>query len=242
MTMSESTGRTVEGCPEAVIFDFDGLLMDTESTSLKSWQFEWEQWGLELDAITFFVNHGGDVTEDRYAQLAEAVGEGFDRTLSHRRRIEFRDRLHESLDIADGMRAWIVQAVELGKRLAVASSSPRDWLTRHLDRAGVLDHFEVLAAGDEVAHHKPAPDVYELALRRLRLPPAQAVAVEDTAHGVDAAHAAGLMCIAIPNPFVQREAVGHAALVLESAATWSLEDAIAHCVGANSRPRRTSSS
>jgi HAD superfamily hydrolase (TIGR01509 family) len=231
MTASKSTDRTAVGYPEAVIFDFDGLLMDTESTLLKSWQFEWEQWGLELDTTTFFANHGGDTTDERYAQLAVAVGEAFDRALSHRRRVEFRDRLHESLELAEGMRAWIMQAVHSGQRLAVASSSPRDWVTSHLDRAGVLEHFEVLAPGDDVTHHKPAPDVYELALRRLRLPPARAVAVEDTAHGVDAAHAAGLRCIAIPNPFVQREVVGHAELVLSSAAALCLEAAIAHCVG-----------
>lgn len=97
--------RTSDVWPEAMIFDFDGLLMDTESTSLKSWQFEWEQWGVQLDAATFFANHGGDITEDRYAQLAGAVGDRFDRMMSHRRRVEFRDRLHESLDLTDGMRA-----------------------------------------------------------------------------------------------------------------------------------------
>ena len=100
--------------------------------------------------------------------------------------------------------------------------------TTLLGPAEVLDQFEVLAGGDEVARHKPAPDVYELALQRLGLPPASAVAVEDTAHGVDAAHAAGLTCIAIPNPFVRPEAVGHAELVLRSAATIPLEHAVAH--------------
>lgn len=228
--------------PGVVIFDFDGLLMDTESTSLKSWQFEWQQWGLELDASTFFVNHGGDITEDRYTQLAKAVGERFDRRRSHQRRVEFRNRLHASLDLMEGTREWIMQASETGRRIAVASSSPRDWLTSHLDRVGVLGHFEVLAAGDEVTQHKPAPDVYELALSRLHVAHDQAVAVEDTAHGVDAAHAAGLRCIAIPNPFVRAEAVRHADLVLPSAATASLDDAIGYCVGASPRPRRRSSS
>ena len=210
-----------------MIFDFDGLLMDTESTSLQSWQFEWRQWGLELDPTAFFVNHGGDITKDRYAQLASAVGERFDQAVSHERRVRYRDGLHQSLDLADGVRAWIAQAVESGMRLAVASSSPRDWLIRHLGRAEVFDQFEVLAGGDEVGRHKPAPDVYELALRRLGLPPGSAIAVEDTAHGVDAAHGAGLACIAIPNPFVSPDAVGHAELVLRSAATMSLADAIA---------------
>lgn len=212
-----------------MIFDFDGLLMDTESTSLQSWQFEWRQWGLELDPTTFFVNHGGDITEDRYAQLGAAVGGRFDRALSHERRVRYRDGLHESLGLTDGMRSWITGAADRGMRLAVASSSPRDWLTRHLGRAGVLDRFEVLAGGDEVGRHKPAPDVYELALRRLGLPPDSAIAVEDTAHGVDAAHGAGLACIAIPNPFVPPEVVAHAELVLRSAATVSLEEAIAQC-------------
>lgn len=221
-----------------MIFDFDGLLMDTESTSLQSWQFEWRQWGLELDPTTFFVNHGGDITEERYAHLATAVGDRFDQTLSHERRVRYRDGLHESLDLTAGMRAWIVQAEESGMRLAVASSSPRDWLTWHLSRAEILDQFEVLAAGDEVARHKPAPDVYELALQRLGLPPAGAVAVEDTAHGVDAAHAAGLACIAIPNPFVSPHVVGHAELVLRSAATMSLEDAIAPCAPASRQQLR----
>jgi putative hydrolase of the HAD superfamily len=54
----------------AVIFDFDGLLMDTESVMLAAWQHEWRQHGLELDVSTFWVNHGGDVTEDRYLRLA----------------------------------------------------------------------------------------------------------------------------------------------------------------------------
>jgi beta-phosphoglucomutase-like phosphatase (HAD superfamily) len=56
----------------ALIFDFDGLMMDTESTALASWQYEWRQHGLELDAARFFVNHGGDVSADRYAELAGA--------------------------------------------------------------------------------------------------------------------------------------------------------------------------
>ena len=64
---------------QAVIFDFDGLLMDTEGTMLASWQHEWRQHGLELDTTTFFADHGGDVTAERYADLARAVGRSYDR-------------------------------------------------------------------------------------------------------------------------------------------------------------------
>jgi HAD superfamily hydrolase (TIGR01509 family) len=210
----------------AIIFDFDGLLMDTESTSFLSWQYEWSQWGLTLQVANFFANHGGDVTEDRYAMLAAAVGPRFDRTLSHRRRVAYREKLHEQLDLADGLRGWLHEGASLGLRLAVASSSPLEWLTTHLGRAGVLDTFEILAGGDEVRQHKPAPDVYELALDRLSLSGAAAVAVEDTAHGVAAAHAAGMRCIAIPNPFVTLERVRDADLVLSSASQLRLADAL----------------
>jgi HAD superfamily hydrolase (TIGR01509 family) len=211
---------------QAIVFDFDGLLMDTESTSFLSWQYEWSQWGLTLAVADFFANHGGDVSEDRYAMLAAAAGPRFDRGLSHRRRVAYRDKLHEQLDLADGLRGWLDEAVSLGLRLAVASSSPLEWLTAHLGRAGVLDTFDVLAGGDEVGRHKPAPDVYHLALGRLSLSCDAAVAVEDTAHGVAAAHAAGMRCIAIPNPFVAAERVRHADLVLSSASQLRLADAL----------------
>lgn len=201
----------------AVVFDFDGLLMDTESTSLLSWEFEWTQWGLVLDRSAFFVDHGGDVTEQRYAHLAAEAGPDFDLDQSHRRRTEYRDRLHEELDIAAGLRGWFAEAADVGLRIAVASSSPRSWLETHLGRAGVRDRFEVLAAGDEVEFHKPAPDVYLLALKRLGVSAGSAVAVEDTGHGVAAAHAAGLRCIAIPNPFVDPARVEPADLVISSA-------------------------
>lgn len=210
----------------AVIFDFDGLLMDTETTLLRSWQYEWGQWGLELDPSTFFADHGGDVNAERTALLAAAVGTAYDPGLSRRRRLEYRADLQRSLDLSKGIRGWIAEAVDLSIRLAVASSSPVAWLEENLGRAGVRDSFEVLAGGDEVTRHKPEPDVYELALERLSLTGELAVAVEDTAHGVDAAHAAGLRCVAIPNRYVNRAKVEHADLVLDSAAEVSLADAL----------------
>lgn len=189
---------------EAILFDFDGLLMDTETTLLECWKYEWRQHGLELelDPATFFADHGGDVTAERYRQLAAAVGPGFDYETSHARRTAYRNRLHEDLGLRDGIDAWLTQADHADLRCAVASSSPEAWVTGMLRRIGRLDAFSVLAFGNEVPCVKPAPDVYLLALQRLGLEPAHAVAVEDTPHGVAAAKAAGLTCIAIPNPFI----------------------------------------
>lgn len=210
----------------ALVFDFDGLLMDTESTALASWQFEWRQYGLELDVTTFFADHGGDVTEQRYGQLAAAVGPGYDRTASHARRVAYRDRLHATLDLAPGIREWLDRARQLGLRLAVASSSPRAWVTRLLATTGCLGRFETLACGDDVAAAKPDPAVYRLAMARLAVPAADALAFEDSPHGVTAATTAGLRCVAIPNRFTDPARYGHADLLLANASDRTLDQVL----------------
>ena len=74
----------------------------------------------------------------------------------------------------------------------------------HLERVDAVELFDLVVTGDEVEAHKPDPAIYQLALRRLGVPGDEAIAVEDTAHGVAAAHAAGMVAVAIPNPFVDR--------------------------------------
>jgi HAD superfamily hydrolase (TIGR01509 family) len=211
---------------DALVFDFDGLLMDTETASLRAWQYLWRWHGLELDTATFFAPHGGDVTAERYAALAAAVGSGYDQAASHAQRMVYRKELHAALVLADGIDSWLDDARELGLRLAVASSSPRGWISDHLSRIGYLDRFELLACGDEVQAAKPAPDVYRLALEKLDVPAGHAVAFEDTVHGVAAAKDAGLRCVAIPHPHADPALFTAADLVLESAAEVSLESAL----------------
>jgi len=222
----------------ALIFDFDGLLMDTETTLLESWRHEWRQHGLELEVHGFFADHGGDMTEQRYADLAAAVGPEFDRAASHARRTAFREGLHRELEPAPGIRAWMDQATALGLRLAVASSSHHDWVRGNLERAGLAERFTVMACGNEVAGHKPDPAVYHLALRRLGVDPGEAIAFEDTPHGVAAAQAAGLFCVAIPNAYTPAERVQAADLVLPSAAAADLASVIAEARARRHTPSR----
>jgi HAD superfamily hydrolase (TIGR01509 family) len=213
------------------VFDFDGLLMDTESSLLASWQYEWRQHGLELDLSTFWVDHGGDVTHERYLRLAEAVGPSFDHAASHARRVAYRDLLNRELGLCPGIGGWLGQARAAGLRLAVASSSPADWVRPLLSAAGELHHFEVFAFGDEVGRPKPAPDVYQLAVDRLGAAAGQVVAVEDSAHGVAAAKAAGLRCVAIPHAHSDPARFGAADLVLRSAADMPLTEVLARLGG-----------
>jgi len=208
---------------KALIFDFDGLLMDTETTLLESWRWEWRRHGLELDPAGFFADHGGDANEPRYLALSAAVGPAYDRETSYALRQAYRARLNAALEPSPGIVDWLDRAAEIGLRLAVASSSALGHVGAMLQQAGLRTRFEVLATGEEVAAHKPDPAVYRLALDRLGLPAAEAVAFEDTAHGVLAARAAGLRCVAVPNPHVHRSVMSAADLVLASAAEMTLD-------------------
>ncbi|MET8148054.1 HAD family hydrolase [Actinoplanes sp. NPDC049668] len=212
---------------KALIFDFDGLLMDTESTLLESWRWEWRRHGLELDPAGFFADHGGDANEPRYAALAAAVGGVYDRGASHALRMAYRAELNAALGPAPGIVGWLDRAGELGLRLAVSSSSPITHVGPMLDQVALRARFEVLATGEEVAAHKPDPAVYLLALDRLGLQAEEAVAFEDTAHGVAAAQAAGLRCVAVPNPHADHARFAAADLLLSSAADLPLDRVLA---------------
>ncbi|WP_436529944.1 HAD family hydrolase [Actinoplanes sp. HUAS TT8] len=222
---------------EALIFDFDGLLMDTETTLLQSWRWEWQQHGLTLDETGFFADHGGDTSESRYAALAAAVGPTFDRAASHARRTAHRAEIHTRLGLNSGIAGWLDEAARRDLRLAVASSSATAWVRSNLARTGDLPRFEVLACGDEVPTHKPDPAVYHLALARLDLAPSQAIAFEDSPHGVTAAQAAGLRCVAIPNPFTPESRYAHADALFPSAATTILTEVLARASRSRSHSR-----
>jgi HAD superfamily hydrolase (TIGR01509 family) len=221
-----STDR--HGGLKAVVFDFDGLLMDTESTLVEGWRAEWAFHGLNLDLDDgFWPGHGGNITEHRLDRLAAVVGPTFDRTASLARFLAHRDRLHQSMDLCPGIRTWLADARTMGLARAVASSSPLAWVREHLSRVGAFDAFEVITTGEEVPAHKPDPAVYHLALDRLGIAGARAIAVEDTPHGVSAARAAGMATVAIPNPFVDVRQLDSADIVLSSAAELRLADVIA---------------
>ncbi|GIF50306.1 putative hydrolase of the HAD superfamily [Asanoa ferruginea] len=212
----------------AVVFDFDGLLMDTETTLVEAWRAEWAFHGLSLDLTdTFWPGHGGDITQHRLDRLGALVGPGFDRAASHARFLAHRERLHRTLALRPGIAAWLTEARAAGLTCAVASSSPLTWVQGHLSRAGVFDTFKAVATGDEVAAHKPDPAIYRLVLDRLGLPPASAVAIEDTPHGIAAARAAGIPAVAIPNPFVKAADCAGASLVLSTAADLPLSEMLA---------------
>lgn len=186
---------------DALVFDFDGLILDTETSAYTT-------------AAEAFATHGVDVDREYWLSIigtaehphwSEVLEEKLGGPIPDRDRL-LADRIarHHALVEAELARPGVVElvagAVDEGVALAVASSSPREWVERHLKRLELLPHFDVIACRDNVepGRTKPAPDVYLYACERLGVAPARAVALEDSPNGLRAAIAAGLVTVGVP--------------------------------------------
>ena len=221
---------------KAVIFDFDGLIVDTETPEYESWQEIFQEYGVELDLDLWqtFIGRGFG-SFDVYEHLARISGKPVDReTLRPRMRKRYLD-LIERNPILPGVEAWIRRAKALGLPLAVASSSRRDWASGHLEKRGLLPHFAFVHCGDDVAEVKPDPEIYLITAKRLGVAPENALAIEDSLNGLTAAKAAGMRCVVSPNPMTQRMDFAAADLRLNSLADATLDYALAHLSAPQSR-------
>jgi len=198
----------------AIIFDFDGLILDTETPDLAAWQEIFAEHGLELDHAfwcQFVGRHGGVL--DVVAHLESLAGMVLDSELiTTRRRARCMEMIH-ALGPRPGVERWLREAQAQSVRCSVASSSSVVWVEGHLERLGLLQHFMGVRCRDHVARTKPDPDVYLAALECLGVTPDEAIAIEDSPHGVTAAKAAGLFCIAVPNDVTRSLNFRHADMV-----------------------------
>jgi HAD superfamily hydrolase (TIGR01509 family) len=219
----------------ALVFDFDGLILDTEVPVFIAWSETYERHGERLSPEFWasIIGYGLDHF-DPLADLERRVGRSLDRdevqTARRRRQME----LTLALDILPGVREWRQEAAERGVRLGVASSSGRSWVLGHLERLG-LDGWDCVRCGDDVERTKPAPDLYLATLECLGVAPAEAIAVEDSGVGVQAAKAAGLFCVAVPSSLTSSHDFRRADLVLRSLAEVPFRD-VAERVGDRGQP------
>ena len=203
---------------DAVIFDFDGLILDTESTLFAAWQWTYAEYGAELPLPLWTANIGGYSYESFHPMdyLEQLTGRMLDRDdLNRRRREWYWSRVHAQ-EVMPGVREAVDAAAGMGLKLGVASSSDRKWVTGHLERLGLLDRFDSVVCGDQVARVKPDPELYRAALDTLGVPAARCFALEDSPKGVAAAKAACLYCVAVPNPVTRTLDLGACDRRLES--------------------------
>jgi HAD superfamily hydrolase (TIGR01509 family) len=212
----------------AVVFDFDGLILDTEVPVFTAWQDEFVAHGcppITLDEWAHEIGTSGGL--DLVEMIRTRATLPFDEDLMHERR---RARVSELLareTARPGVREWLDDADALDLPLAIASSSPPEWVEPQLEKLGLLTRFAHIACfGGDLAG-KPAPDTYLAACAALGVEPSAAIAIEDSHHGISAAKAAGLWCIAVPNAVTEGLDLSHADLRLRSLADTTLRDVLA---------------
>jgi HAD superfamily hydrolase (TIGR01509 family) len=217
------TGHLVFGnLIRALVFDFDGLILDTEEPVYRSWLEVYQAHGEELP-FERWVQIVGSTTTGFHPQhhLEERIGRPLPKEVLDRR-IGRRTEMILANGLLPGVVSHLDAARDLGLELGVASSSTREWVSGHLSRLGILDRFECLRCRDDVAHVKPEPDLYVAVLECLGVAPSEAIAIEDSPNGIAAAKRAGMRCVAIPNSITAQLDMSHADLLLRSLAEVTL--------------------
>jgi len=210
-----------------IVFDFDGLILDTEVPVYDAWQEIYGEHGQALEFAKWAQCIGTADTFDPCVDLATLVGRALDAEDLERRHRTRTDALIAAQSLRPGVRERLEEAAALGLVLGVASSSSRVWVHGHLGRLGLLDRFQAIRCAEDVPRVKPDPALYWAVLQTLDVAPPDALALEDSPNGILAAKRAGMACVAVPNSLTARLDLGHADLVLPSLADISLTDLIA---------------
>ena len=212
----------------ALVFDFDGLILDTETPEYATIRDEFVAHGLDLP-LAAWQEVVGRVDHPHWLDRLEAE---LGRPVADREAVLARRRAAHHRHIAaqrilPGVEALLEEAAARDVPVAVASSSPASWVEGHLERLGLRSRVQAVACGDQVPRAKPWPDVFLAATAAVDVDPSAAVALEDSHHGCRAAKAAGLSCVVVPNGITRGQDVAQADLVVGSLADLGWDDLVA---------------
>ncbi len=207
-----------------LIFDFDGLILDTELPDFESWQEMFVEHGVSLPLAEWTPLIGTASSFDLYDYLEQRAGQAINRAdVRERRRKRFHERVIAQA-ILPGVEECIAAAKQRGLKVGLASASSPEWVLGHLERLGLHVHFDAIKTSADVERVKPDPALYLAALDALGLDATEAIALEDSPNGIAAAKAAGLFCVAIPNAMTRDLDVSAADLRLTSLADLPLAE------------------
>lgn len=201
--------------PAAILFDFDGTILDTEWPVFSSIQQEFHLAGLEFPIVAWQEILGTDGDLDWMGHLRQHLGDAFDEEAINLRRRANRDAILYAEDLRPGVQEVLDASVARELQLAVASSSPTEWVHPHLRRIGLWDTFHAVRTRDDVVNAKPHPDLFLAAADALGVAPADCVAIEDSTHGCTSAKDAGVRVIAAPNRMTETGDFSHADLLVD---------------------------
>jgi HAD superfamily hydrolase (TIGR01509 family) len=213
---------------KALIFDFDGLILETETPAFETWAEIYREHGHELPRERWAQNIGASAGAfDALEHLASLITPPFDRDAVKSHRAARNAAIVSALDTMAGVREYLSDAARLGLKVAVASSASDAYVCGHLDRLALRDGIDIVVCRDHVARGKPFPDLYLRATRDLGVTASEALAFEDSPNGVAAAKAAGLRCIAVPNPITSTLDLSAADVRIDSLGAVGLEELLA---------------
>jgi HAD superfamily hydrolase (TIGR01509 family) len=209
----------------ALLFDFDGLIVDTESPAFAAWRRLYAQHGQELSLDRWSAAIGTIDGFDALAHLETLVGTALERDVLQAERLEHELTLVQAEGLRPGVAEYLADADRLGLRKAIVSSGSRPWIDGHLRRLERLYGWDAIVTADgDVRRAKPCPTLYREALAALAVDAAEAVAFEDSPNGVRAARAAGIYCVGVPNAVTAGLGLDEADVVVESLASLPLPE------------------
>ncbi|WP_115450872.1 HAD family hydrolase [Neobacillus piezotolerans] len=210
---------------KGIIFDFDGLIVDTESLWYEAYKEVMGEFRCEL-SLEEFSKVIGTTDEALNSYFEKITGKTADEAGLHLKTNELYMQKAGGLTLREGVREYLEEAKALGLKIGLASSSRREWVESYLRKFGIFDFFETIKAKEDVEKVKPDPALYILALESLGISPEETVAFEDSLNGSAAAIAAGMVCVIVPNPVTNHLPFQNYRLRLGSMAEKSLKDVL----------------
>lgn len=212
---------------KAIVFDFDGLIIDTETPAYEAFREVFRTYGVELSLDTYAQCIGTSFAVfNPFNYLEERLGREIDSETVKRQVDEHHHKLLEQATLRPGVLDYLNDARARGLRIGLATSSPLSWINPYFDRFDLRRHFDSISTSDEVANVKPDPELYLKSLAKLDVAGSEAIAFEDSLNGLRAAKAAGLHCTVVPNPSTQHFPFQHHDLMLGSMEDMPLGDVI----------------
>jgi HAD superfamily hydrolase (TIGR01509 family) len=203
----------------AFLFDFDGLILDTETASRAGWRWLYEQHGQTLPDDLWITVVGTHGSWDVMGHLEELLGGPLERELWNERRYAHELSLLEAETLRPGLLDYFAYARERGLKRAIVSSASRRWIDMHLERLDQTVGWDAIVTADrDASRAKPNPTMYLEALDLLGVAADEAIVFEDSPNGITAARAAGIFVVGIPNDVTRDAGLHDADLVVDSLA------------------------
>jgi putative hydrolase of the HAD superfamily len=212
---------------KGIIFDFDGLILDTETAEVHIWEKVFQQFGLVLP-MDRYLQYVGHATDNQFVQsfmhdmgltdeqIESALGEY--------------EHLFSSSDYfntpREGIREFILSGKDSGLNLGIASNSYSNWVIGHLRNLKLEQFFDPICTREAVSNSKPDPEIYNLVLKNWKFAPQEVLAFEDSPNGILAAKNAGIVCVAVPNPLTANMDISNADLIFNSFTEMNLHEII----------------